>query len=97
MDAKARKALSVIRHCVSMRRFRLSPHFTQRMDQRVMFWPDVLAILDAPTNVRPGGMERYGRPKWIIAGKVASGEPMELVCVLDIDEDGDVTVFITIY
>ena len=97
MDAKARKALSIIRRCVASRRYRLSPHFTQRMDQRVIFWPEVLAVLDEPTDVRPGGPERYGRPKWIIAGKAASGEPMKLVCVLDRDEHGDVTVFITIY
>jgi hypothetical protein len=31
------------------------------------------------------------------AGTAADGEPIDLVCVLDIDERGRVTVFITIY
>ena len=97
MDAKARKALAVIRRCVATRRYRVLRHFTQRMDERGLFWPDVLTILDDPTDVRDGGPERWGRPKWIVVGESTSGEKLELVCVLDVDEHGRVTVFITIY
>jgi hypothetical protein len=67
------------------------------MDRRGLFWPDVLTILDDPTDIRPGGPERFGRPKWIVAGESVGGEKLELVCVLDADERGGVTVFITIY
>lgn len=67
------------------------------MDERGLFWPDVLAILDAPTDVRDGGPEQWGRAKWIVAGQSAGGDTLELVCVLDTDERGNLTVFITIY
>ena len=97
MDAKTRKALSVIRRSVDDGRYRLTMHFTQRMDQRGMFWPDVLAVLDDPTGVRPDGRDRYDRPKWRLAGTATDGWELEIVCVLDVDEHGDVTVFITIY
>jgi hypothetical protein len=97
MDAHARKALATIRGCVKTGRYRLLKHFTQRMDKRGLFWPDVQAVLDDPSDVRDGGPEKHGRPKWIVAGTSAGGESLELVCVLDTDERGEITVFITIY
>ena len=97
MDAKARKALSVIRRSVDDGRYQLTMHFTQRMDQRGFFWPDVLEVLDDPAGVRSGGTDRYERPKWLLAGTATDGRELEFVCVLDVDEHGDVTVFITIY
>ena len=97
MDAKARKALLTIRDCVAERRYRVLPHFTQRMDERGLFWPDVQTILDDPTDVRDGGADRWDRPKWIVKGESAAGDKLGLVCVLDRDEQGKLTVFITIY
>lgn len=97
MDAKARKALSLIRECVAAERYVVLPHFVQRLDKRGLFWPDVRAVLDDPSGVRDGGRERYDRPKWIVAGDAPDGLPIEIVCVLDEDERGNVTVFITIY
>jgi hypothetical protein len=67
------------------------------MDERGLFWPDLLAVLDAPADVRDGGTESWGRPKWIVAGRLAGDVPLELVCVLDRDEDGQLTVFVTVY
>lgn len=97
MDAKARQALSVIRCCVAAKRFIVLPHFLKRMDQRGFFWPDVLAVLDRPDNVRRSGRDRFDRPKWIVTGVTVDGLSIEMVCVLDTDERGDATVFITIY
>jgi hypothetical protein len=97
MDAKARKALSVIRKCVEAERFTLLSHFTQRMDSRSLVWPDVLAVLDNPADARDGGPDRFDRPKWIVLGTSADGLPIEVVCVLDEDERGNVAVFVTIY
>lgn len=97
MDAKVRGALSKIRRCMTAGRYRLSIHFTQRMDERRLFWADVLVVLDDPTDVRSDGPDRWGRPKWIIAGESASGDDLELVCVLDQDERGNLIVFITLY
>lgn len=97
MDAKARKALAVIQDCVERDRFLVLPHFTQRMDERGFFWPDVLAVIDAPDDVRSDGVDEYDRPKWIVSGKAIHDIEVELVCVMDTDDDGRVTVFITIY
>ena len=97
MDVAARKALALIRRCVARGRYRLLPHFTERMDERGLFWPDVLAVLDRPGGVRDDGRDRYGRPKWIIVGETPDGVALELVCAIDADERGRLTVFITIY
>ena len=97
MDAKARRALSIIRECVDAKRYVVSRHFTKRMDERMYFWPDVLAVLDKPGDVRSDGRDRFDRPKWIVVGKTIDDLPVELVCVLDTDDRGRVTVFITIY
>jgi hypothetical protein len=67
------------------------------MDRRGLVWPDVLAVLDSPSTVRAGGTDRFGRDKWRISGTAADGEALEFVCALDVDERGEVTVFITIY
>lgn len=58
-----------------------------------------LAIADhlSMILVRDGGPERWGRPKWIVAGESADGSALELVCVLDADQRGRLTVFVTIY
>jgi hypothetical protein len=97
MDAKARKALDTIRDCVTAKRYKVTQHFTQRMDERAFFWPDALAVLDRPGKVRDDGRDRYGRPKWIVAGKTTDGMALEMVCAIDADERGRLTVFITIY
>jgi hypothetical protein len=95
MDAKARRALSIIRKCVAADRFILLAHFTERMNYRGLVWPDIRAVLESPKDMRPGGKERYGRPKWIVSGTAADGLGIEIVCVLDQEELGNLTVFIT--
>ena len=61
MGADTRKALSTIRRCIAADRVRLLPHFTERMGARGMTWPDVLAVFDAPADVRHGGADDWGR------------------------------------
>jgi hypothetical protein len=99
MNADARRALSIIRRCVAKGRYVVLANFVQRMDQRAYFWADVLSAIDLPDDVRSDGVDRWGRPKWIIRGGAEPKlpEPVELVCALDRDDDGNVTVFITIY
>ncbi|MEW6250589.1 MAG: DUF4258 domain-containing protein [Planctomycetota bacterium] len=97
MDARARQALRIIRRCMAQRRFGVLPHFRKRMARRGLFWTDVQAVLDDPSDVRSGGRDRFFRPKWLVAGVAADGEDIVLVCVLDVDEHGDLTVYITIY
>lgn len=97
MDAKARRAWSSIRRCVEDGRYLVLTHFMQRMDERGLVWPDVLSVLHDPTDVRDGGPEQWGRPKWIVEGQAADGHPLSVVCVLDRDEQGRLTVFITAF
>jgi hypothetical protein len=96
-NMESKKALSIIRRCIATERFEVSWHFTRRMDQRGLVWPDVLAVIHKPSNVHPDGFDRFNRPKWVVEGTAADGLPIGIVCALDVDDRGDVTVFITIY
>lgn len=95
MTAEARRTLAVIRECLASDRYALTVHFSRRMEQRGLFWPDVLAVVDDPGEVRGQGMDEYNRPKWIIAGQAAIGDEIEIACAVEID-DGQ-TEFITFY
>jgi len=67
------------------------------MTERGLIWPDVLAILDAPAFVQRDGDDRFGREKWLVRGFAADGLDIEMVCVLDEDDKGNLTVFITLF
>jgi hypothetical protein len=97
VNAEARKALAQIQQCMATDRYDPLTHFLERMDERGLCWPDILAVIEAPDHVRDGGLDKYDRQKWLIAGDAADGLPIEIVCVLDVDEQGSLTVFITIY
>ncbi len=98
MDAETKEALRTIRSCVRAKRYRLLKHFRDQMALRGMLWADVLAVLDAPADVRDGGSELHNRPKWILSGVAADGLGVEFVCVLDWDkQQRDWVLFITMY
>jgi hypothetical protein len=65
------------------------------MQHRVLFWPDVTAVIDDPTDVRSQPTDRFGRPKWIVLGDAADGMEIEIVCAIEVDESG--VEFITLY
>lgn len=65
------------------------------MDQRGLFWTDVQAVIDDPEDVRSQGMDRYGRAKWVVSGEAATGDSIEIVCAIELDETE--TEFITLY
>jgi hypothetical protein len=92
---EARRAIAVIRACVETDRYALSVHFSRRMRQRGLFWPDVQAVIGSPDDVRSQGMDEYNRPKWMICGEAAVGADIEIVCAIEIDESE--TEFITLY
>lgn len=91
------EALDVIRRCLAEERYRVTLHFRQRMSERGLIWPDILTVVDFPADVRRGKRDEFGRAKWIICGPGADGLGVEMVCVLDVDERGQVTVLVTIY
>ncbi len=95
VTSAARRAILVIRECVATDRYALAVHFGERMAERGLYWPDVQAVIDDPRDVRAQGMDRYGRPKWIISGETATADEIEVVCAVEVDETE--TEFITIY
>lgn len=72
-------------------------HFVKRMDACGMFWADVEAVLDNPQAVRDDGFDRWDRPRWILEGTAPDGLPIGVVCVIDEGDQGESTVFITMY
>ena len=97
MDKSARRALREIQKCVEQNRIIVLAHFLERMDQRGLFWMDVIGVIELPDDVFAGGAEEYGRPKWIINGTTINGFKIDIVCILDEDELGKLVVFVTIY
>jgi len=97
MASDAKAALATIRQCVEEHRIVLLPHFRQRLAERYLLWVDILSILEAPDDVRDEGVDDYGRSKWIVAGEGADGLPVESVCVFDVEDSEEITVFFTIY
>lgn len=97
MNPAARQALETIRQCVKAERVILLPHFTHRMEERGVFWADVLAMIGGPADVRGDGFDDWARPRWIVTGVAADGRPLGMVCVLGRDNQGQVTVFVTLY
>jgi uncharacterized protein DUF4258 len=97
MSPASRKALAFIHRCVRADRYVLLAHFRRRMTDRGLIWPDILAIVDAPTSVHRQGDDDFGREKWLVRGFAADGLDIEMVCAFDVGDDGDLTVFITLY
>ena len=77
--------------------YRVLAHFVHGMDLRGLFWPDIQAVADSPRMVKDGGPDRFGRAKWRLSGRTTDGLDLEIVCVLDRDERGNLVVFITAY
>lgn len=97
MTPQGRQALRTIRRCADAGRCILLTHFQQRINQRGMTWPDVLALLDDPSSVRGDGRDDLDRPRWLVTGDTADGLRVELVCVVDEDEHGPLTLLVTAY
>ena len=97
MSTDARRALKAIRDAVAAGRYRVLRHFASRMAERGLVLPDVLAVLDSPDSIHDDGMDRFGRPKWILSGRVDTDALVEFVCAMDTDEKGNQVVLITIY
>jgi len=97
MTSQARRALQTIRRCVATERVRLTQHFRVRLTERGLVWPDLLTVMDEPAGVEADGHDAWGRPRWIVSGEAADGLAVKLVCVIDRDTTGKLTVFITMH
>ena len=53
--------------------------------------------MEQPDDIRSDGLDEEGRPKWIVSGLTADEMACELVCALDRDREGELTVLITLW
>src|SRR5579863_8673088 len=97
MQHTKKEALRIIRRCIAHGRYAMTLHFRQRIGERGLVWPDILAVIDSPSGVRSGGLDEFDRDKWILWGIAGDGLGIELVCALDEDKQGDFTVLVTLY
>lgn len=97
MNADATNALRTIHRCIAMERLIVTEHFSKRLDERGLFWTDVLAALDRPARVAADGYDHAGRSRWIIRGRTTDAAVMGLVCAIGRDDAGELTVFITAF
>ncbi len=95
VTGEASRTLAVIRECLATDRYAVSNHFSQRLAQRSLFWPDVEAVIEEPIEVVSQGMDHYNRPKWLISGEATTGDEIEIVCAVEVDDSE--TEFITLY
>ena len=91
------EAIQIIRACIAANRVTVREHFARRMDERSLFWPDVQAVVDAPTQVRADGCDDYDRARWLIIGKTPDSLRIQIVAVLDQDDGGHWTVLFTLH
>lgn len=97
MKADAQCALATIRRCLAAERFRLSEHFTKRMDDRGLMWADVLSVFDDPARADADGYDHAARSRWIIRGPSTDRTAVGIVCAIGRDGRGELTVFITLF
>jgi len=93
---KAADALELIRRCVDDDELLvITGHFYLRMEQRGLFWTDVLAVIEEPDAMRTDGHDEHRRERWFITATAPDELPVELLCA--IDSTDPLTVLVTIY
>ena len=97
MDSSSRDTLQIIVECIAEDRIRILKHFLTRMQQRGYFWPDVQHAIENAEQAESAGEDRFGRPKWVIVGPSSGNETIGIVCTFDVDDEGEITVFITLF
>jgi len=91
-----KQAVEFVQRCVEREDYFLRDHFEQRMSERALFWPDVLAVVEQPASVRTDGEDEYGRPRWFLEGRTTGNLEIEILCVLE-RKGTDTVIFWTIY
>lgn len=97
MTRSERLALATIQECVESDRFVVTRHFSERLDERGVFWADVIGVVFEPTSVRSGGSDDRGRDKWLLEGVIEQVGSVVLVVAIDKTPDGTLSVFFTVY
>jgi hypothetical protein len=91
------EVVAIVQTCIEQRRYRMTRHFQDRLEERKFFWGDVLAVIDKPTYVRENGVDDRGRDKWIFGGTSLDRIDLEIVIVIHQDETGNLSILVTIY
>jgi hypothetical protein len=67
------------------------------MDERGLFWGDILTAIEAPRLVRGDGYDVNGHDRWIIHGNTANDDSVALVCTLQLDDAGNFLLLVTLF
>ena len=97
MDAD--EAIELIQWCVERDQVDLDPHFLERLDERSVYWVDVLRILSEPTRVIIDGVDDAGRTRCLVEGwAINVPRRIKFLAVIDqTDGHSPFTIFITVY
>lgn len=71
-------------------------HFEDRLNERLMFWPDVQEVLDAPSCIETDGVDKYGRDRLFFNGMTTGKAEVEILVVFE-NDGTDSVIFWTIY
>ena len=77
------EAIETIRACVYEERYTIRQHVYERMAERGLMLPDLLALVEEPDEAAFDGLDQYGRERWMLSGTLGDGLAAELLVVLD--------------
>ena len=88
------QAIRTIRGCVHEERYTIRQHVYDRMAERGLMLPDLLALVEDPERATAGGEDEYGRHRWRLSGTLPDGLAAEVVVAIDATTHA---TFFTIY
>jgi hypothetical protein len=91
------EAIKVICKCLDAGQFLPTEHFDQRMEERGLFWWDIVAVIEQPNKIENDGYDTWGRNRWLVSGDTPDNLPIKIVCALEERDDGGFVVLITIH
>ncbi len=95
-SVESRRAKKIIQTCIARRQYRVTRHFAERLEQRIFFWGDVLAVIDDPTDVREDGLDDFW-PRKMDFRRQWRANGTEIEIVIDQDGDGNLSILVTLY
>ena len=89
-------ALQHVQRALELDNYTIRDHFDSRLGERLMFWPDVLGVIETPSRIETDGTDKYGRERWFFKGMTTANAEIEVFTVFE-NDDTDSVIFWTIY
>ena len=77
------EAIGVIAACVESDDYTVRQHVFDRLADRHLTQPDLLALLCDPDHARGDGRDGRGRERWFLSGTLHDGTRAETLVVID--------------